>query len=161
MILSIASGSGYTVGTPSSAQTIIDNSNVPTVQITGGSTISPGASTTLTITANQAPLQDTQVDLSISGSAVSGTDYTPVQPVATLSGQHIDNRDLQHLEHQRDPTGEVHRRGDRQPSPASYAVGSQGSAVIGINGGDGLPSLTLSSATNYLQKGQPYDVTIS
>jgi hypothetical protein len=161
VILSIASGSGYTVGTPSSAQTIIENSNVPTVQITGGSTISPGASTTLTITANQAPLQDTQVDLSISGSAVSGTDYTPVQPVATLSAGSTSTTVTFNTLNTNVIQPEKYIVVAIAPSPALYAVGSQGSAVIGINGGNGLPSLTLSSATSYLQKGQPYDVTIS
>ena len=85
IVLSIASGTGYSIGDPSSAQTTIKDTNVPTLQITGGTTVSPGGAATLTITSDQAPLQDTQVGLTITGSAVAGTDYDPVLPVVTLS----------------------------------------------------------------------------
>ena len=67
-----------------SAQTTITNNNVPSLQITGGSTISAGGTATLTVTANQAPLQNTQVELELCGSAGAGTDYDPVNPVLTL-----------------------------------------------------------------------------
>ena len=56
---------------------------MPTLQITGGTNVSPGAAATLTITANQAPLQDTQVALSFGGTPLAGTDYWP-DPVVTL-----------------------------------------------------------------------------
>ena len=59
IVLSIASGTGYTVGSPSSAQTTITNNNVPAITISGGTTVSPGGSATLTVTANQAPLVNT------------------------------------------------------------------------------------------------------
>ena len=48
-----------------------------------------------------------------------------------------------------------------RPVAASYSVGRQGSAVVTISGSNAVPTVTLSSATTYLQKGQPYDVTIS
>ena len=41
--LSIASGTGYVVGSPGTAQTTIQNNAVPTLQITGGTTVSPEA----------------------------------------------------------------------------------------------------------------------
>ena len=88
VVLSIATGTGYTVGSPSSAQTTITNNNVPAVTISGGTTVSPGGSTTLTVTANQGPLQDTQVQLQLSGSATPGTDYNPVNPIVTLARRH-------------------------------------------------------------------------
>ena len=84
VIMAIGSSSDYSVGSPASAQTTIENNNVPALQISGGTTISPGGATTLTITASQAPVQNTQVALSLSGSAVAGTDYDPVDPVVTL-----------------------------------------------------------------------------
>jgi hypothetical protein len=161
IVLSISGGTGYSVGSPSSAQTTIKNTNVPAVQITGGTTISPGGSATLTISADQAPLQDTQVPLTISGSAAAGTDYQPVNPVVTLhagtTSATITISSLATSMIQPDKFIVV----AIAPSPAAYSIGSQGSTVITISGSHALPSLTLSSATTYLQKGQPYDVTVN
>ena len=84
IVLSVASGTGYSVGSPSSAQTTIANGAVPTLQITGGTNVSPGGTVTLTVTANQAPLQNTQVALSFGGNASAGTDYMVPDPVVTL-----------------------------------------------------------------------------
>jgi len=161
IVLSIAPGTGYSPGSPSSAQTMIKNPNVPTLQITGGTTVSPGGAVTLTINADQAPVQDTQVNLSVVGSAVAGTDYTPVQPVLTLSaGSTLTSVTFKTL----NPNVIAPEKFivvAISPSPGAYSVGSQGSAVINISGGSAVPDVTLSSATTFLQKGQPYDVTIS
>jgi hypothetical protein len=46
------------------------------------------------------------------------------------------------------------------PSPGSYTVTSQGSAVVTIAASTAQPVVTLTSATTYLQKGQPYTVSI-
>ena len=46
------------------------------------------------------------------------------------------------------------------PNPSQYTVGSSGSAVVTINGSLTLPTVTLTSATTYLQKGEPYDVSV-
>ncbi len=159
--MSIAGGSGYSVGSPSSAQTTIKNNNVPTLQVSGSTTVSPGGSATVTVTADQAPLQDTQVDLTVAGSAQAGTDYNPVHPVVTLSAgtttTSVTFNTLTTNVIQPDKYIVV----SITPSPTSYSVGSQGSAVITISGGNTLPTATLSSPTTYLQKGQPYDVTVS
>ncbi len=160
IILSLAAGSGYSVGSPSSAQTTITNSNVPSLQISGGTTISPGGSATLTIAANQAPLQNTQVGLTLSGSAVQGTDYNPINPVVVLSAGStsasvtINTLNNNVIEPNKFIVASI------APSPTSYGVGSQGSAVITINGSGALPIVTLTSPTAYLQKGQPYQVTL-
>ncbi len=164
LILTLAAGTGYDVGSPSSAQTTITNNNVPSLQISGGVSISPGGSATLTITANQAPLQDTEVGLSLSGDAVPGTDYQTVNPIVTLSAgttstsvtiNSINNQIIQ---------PDRHVVVSITPSPGSYTVGSPGVAVITINGATGsaaLPVVTLRSATTSLTKGQPFGVTIS
>ncbi|HMD46082.1 MAG TPA: Calx-beta domain-containing protein [Acidimicrobiales bacterium] len=160
IVLSIAAGSGYTVGSPGSAQTTIKNTNVPQVQISGATTISPGGSATLTVTANTAPLQDTQVDLAVSGSAVPGTDYVPVNPVVTLAAGStsatvtVNSIDTSVIQPDKYVVVSI------TPSPTSYSVGPQGSAVVTISGRGVQPTLTLTSATTYLQKGQPYQVTI-
>ena len=160
VVMSVASGSGYSVGSPALAQTTIKNGNVPALQISGGSTISPGGAATLTVTANQAPLQNTQVALSFSGNAVAGTDYQPVNPVVTMNAGStsatvtVDSLNNQVLEPNKYLVVSL------APS-ASYTVGSQGTAVITISGNNAVPTVTLSSATTYLKKGAPYDVTVS
>ena len=158
--MSIGSGSGYTVGSPSSAVTTIVNNNVPALQISGGTTISPGSATTLTITANQAPIQAIQVDLNFLGSAEEGVDYDPVNPVvtldagktsATVSVDSLANKVIQ---------PDKYIVASIAPS-SSYTVGARGSAVITISGSNALPTVTLTSATTYLEKGEPYEITIS
>ena len=89
------------------------------------------------------------------------------EPTTTLSircvtlqrREHLGHRDHRHSERQGDPTRQI-RRGVPRPS-SSYSVGAQGSAVVTISGSNAVPTVTLSSATTYLQKGEPYDVTIS
>ncbi len=160
VVMSIASGSGYTIGSPSLAETTITNNNVPALQISGGTIISPGSATTLTIKANQAPLQAIQVSLNLLGNAEEGVDYDPVDPVVTLgAGQTsttviVDSLDVKLIQPNKYLVVSL------EPS-SSYTVGAQGSAVITISGSDALPTVTLTSATTYLEKGQPYEVTIS
>lgn len=160
IVMSIASGSNYLVGAPSSAQTIIKNNNVPTLELSGGTTVSAGGDTTLTITANEAPIQDIQVPLNISGSAVQGTDYEPVNPVVTLSaGSTFTSVTIDTLTTtiiQPDKYLAV----SLAQSP-NYSLGVQSSTVITISGSNAVPIVSLSSATTYLQKGQPYAVIIS
>ena len=167
-----STGADYSVGSPDSAQTSIINSNVPAVHITGGTTVSPGGSATLTVTADQAPLHDTQVSLSFAGDATPGTDYRSANPVLTIpagrKSASVTVTTLTSTEIQ--PSR--HIVASITPSPTQYAVSSPGSAVITIRGQTGdntLPIATLRSATTFLTKGGQaaagagagYPVTIS
>ncbi len=158
--MAISGGTGYVVGSPGTAQTTIENTAVPTLQITGGTTVSPGGSVTLTVSANQAPVQDTPVTLAFAGNALAGTDYTVPDPVMTLAAGTTSTT----------VTLATHNRNVIQPSayivasispnPALYAIGTPGSTVVTISGTTALPTVTLTSATTYLQKGQPYAISI-
>jgi hypothetical protein len=158
--MAIGSGTGYTVGSPSSAQTTIANSAVPTLQITGGTNVTPGSTVTLTVTANQAPLQNTQVALSFGGNASPGTDYIVPDPVLTLAAgttsATVSLTTLQASEIKPNDYVVV----SISPNPSQYAIGSAGSAVVTINGSVSQPTVTLTSATTYLQKGEPYPVSV-
>ncbi len=164
LTLTVGASPDYVVGSPSSATTDIANNNVPTLTITGGATVQPGGSVTLTVTASQAPLVDTQVPLSFTGSAVPGTDYTAVDPVVvvpaggTSASVTVNTLNPNTIEPDRFLTVAI------SPSPGNYAVGQPGTAVVTIAGASGssaLPTLTLTSATTYLQKGEPYQVSVS
>ncbi|WP_343630922.1 Ig-like domain-containing protein [Fluviicola sp.] len=77
-ITSVTGGNGATIGSPASTTTtIVDNETVPTVSISGGTTIaenSPGT-VTLTVTLSGAASTATVVNLGYTGTATSGTDY--------------------------------------------------------------------------------------
>lgn len=158
--LSIASGSGYAVGSPSSAQSTIDNGAVPTLQITGSTTISPGGSATLTIGANQAPLQNTQVSLSFGGNAQPNTNYIVPNPVVTLDAGTTSTTVTVDTVNDHVISPNEYVVVSLSPNPSQYSVGSPGSAVVTIGGSTNTPTVTLTSSTTYLQKGEPYPVSI-
>ena len=158
--MSLASGTGYSVGTPSSAQTTIANGAVPTLQITGGTNVSPGGAVTLTVTANQAPLQNTQVALSFGGNASPGTDYMVPNPVVTLAAGATSATVSLTTEQTSTIKPNDYIVVSISPNPSQYTVGTSGSTVVTINGSLTTPTVTLTSATTYLQKGEPYPVSI-
>jgi hypothetical protein len=163
LTMSIISGTGYTLGSPISAQTTITNNNVPTLTLTGGVTVSPGGSATLTVTADQAPLHDTQVSLTFAGDAAPGTDYHTVNPVLTLgAGTTSTSVTINTLVN---PVIQPDRHivVSINAAPGSYSIGSPGITVITVSGATGsaaLPLLTLRSAVTSLVKGQPFAVTV-
>lgn len=161
LVVGIAAGTGYTVGTPGSAQTVIADPNVPQLQITGGTTVAPGGVATLTITADQAPVVDTEVLLSFGGSASPGADYAPVDPVVTVpAGSTTASVTISTL-----PAGTIGP--DKflvvglSPSPASYSIGPSGAAVVTIGEDHGPPVVTLTSAAATLTRGQPFPLLVS
>ena len=158
--MSLASGTGYSVGTPSSAQTTIANGAVPTLQITGGTNVSPGGAVTLTVTANQAPLQNTQVALSFGGNASPGTDYMVPDPVVTLAAGATSATVTLTTEQTSIIKPNDYIVVSISPNPSQYTVGTSGSTVVTINGTLTQPTVTLTSATTYLQKGEPYAISL-
>ena len=161
IVLSVASGTGYSVGSPSSAQTTIANNAVPTLQITGGASVSPGGTVTLTVTANQAPLQNTQVALSFGGNASAGTDYMVPDPVVTLDAGATSATVTLTTEQTSTIKPNDYIVVSITQNPSQYNVGTSGSTVVTINGSLTLPTVTLTSATTYLQKGEPYPVSVT
>jgi multidrug efflux pump subunit AcrA (membrane-fusion protein) len=164
LTLSLQGGTGYSVGSPSSATTTITNNNVPQLRLGGTTTISAGWQAKLTVTADPAPLKDTQVSLQLAGDAQPGTDYLSPNPVVLLrAGKTKASVTVRTL-----PDNEVrpnrHIVASISPSPTSYSVGSQGSAVItitGVTGQNAKPIVTLRSGATYLSKGEPYMVDLS
>ncbi|MGA2521112.1 MAG: Calx-beta domain-containing protein [Acidimicrobiales bacterium] len=161
VVATIASGTGYDLGSPDTAQTTITNDNTPQLEISGGATVSPGGSATLTITANQAPIQATQVLLSLGGSAQAGTDYTPPDPVVTLpAGATTASVTVNTLS--TDAIGpNKFVVVSLAPSPGSYTVGTPGSAVVTIAENQNAPVVTLTSPATVVTKGQPYQVSVN
>ena len=114
LVMGIAGGTGYSVGSPGSAQTTITNNNVPAVHISGATTISPGGSAQAHgHRRSGARRKDTQVSLSFAGDAVPGTDYREREPGADdQAGQKTGERhgaDVGDRRHRAEPS---HRRVD-------------------------------------------------
>ncbi len=87
LTLSLQGGAGYSVGSPSSATTTITNSNVPLLRLGGTTTISAGWNAKLTVTADQAPLKDTQVSLQLAGDAATRHRLPEPQPGRRAPGR--------------------------------------------------------------------------
>jgi Calx-beta domain/Putative peptidoglycan binding domain len=161
--LALASGTGYTVGSPGSATTSIVNSNVPSMSISGGGTVTPGSTARLAVFADQPPLHDTQITLSFSGDAVPGTDYHTVNPVLLMRAGHRSASVTLSTLSSSTIQPDRHIVASIIAAPTQYSVGEPGSAVLTIQGATGtsaLPIVTLRSATTHLMKGQPYVVTL-
>ncbi len=160
VVLSIAPGSGYQVGTPSSALATIVDTNAPAMKITGTTTVTPGQTATLTITANQASYKNLQVILSVAGSAVAGTDYDPVNPVVTFpAGATSESVPVKTISTSVFAPNKFVVVSLSQAG-GTYTVTTPAAAVVTIAGASGKPTLTLTSATTYLQKGSPFQVSI-
>ncbi|HVX20024.1 MAG TPA: Calx-beta domain-containing protein [Acidimicrobiales bacterium] len=158
--LSVAAGTGYTVGNPGVAETTIKNPNVPALTITGATTVTPGASATLTVTASQPPLQDLQVGLAVTGSATAGTDYDPVNPVVTLPAGSTSATVTVQTVATTVIEPDKYLSVSVTPSAGNYTVTTPGSAVVTISESGAEPVVTLQSPTTYLKKGQPFTLAV-
>jgi len=87
VILTVAAGTGYTVGAPSSATGTILNDDVPaaSIAVAPASVAEDGATNLVyTVTLNQAAFSATSINFTVSGSATSGTDYAAATSPLTI-----------------------------------------------------------------------------
>jgi hypothetical protein len=85
LIVTLDTDAAYNVGSPGSATTTIISNDVPQLTLSGSTTVARGQSATITVTADQAPVRDTQVVLNAGGTAQPGTDYVSPPPTVTLA----------------------------------------------------------------------------
>jgi hypothetical protein len=163
LTVGLGASSDYTVGSPASAGTTIVDTNVPELHIGGGGNVTPGGARVLTITADQAPVHDTQVSLTFAGDAIPVKDYQSVNPTVTMRAGHTTATVTVTTLSSDSIQPDRHIVAALTPA-AGYRVGTPGAAVITILGPSGdaaLPVVTLRSATTHLVKGQPYTVTVA
>ncbi|TNJ32880.1 beta strand repeat-containing protein, partial [Arenimonas terrae] len=88
--LTVAAGTGYTVGAPSSATGTILNDDVPTatISVSPANVAEDGAPNLVyTVTLNQASFSAVSVNYAISGTATNGTDYATIaSPLVIAAG---------------------------------------------------------------------------
>jgi uncharacterized protein YhjY with autotransporter beta-barrel domain len=144
VVISVASGSGYGIGSPSSATATILNDDVPTatIAVSPASVSEDGANNLIyTVTLDQAALSAVSVAFSVGGSATSGTDYAAVSsPLVIAAGQTSGTITL-------NPTADGTVESDETvvislAAGSGYSVGSPDSAT-GIILNDDQPSLTI------------------
>lgn len=163
MVVSLVDGTGYDVmPTAAQAATTILDDDVPELTIGGGGQIPEGSRTTLTISADQAPVKDTQVPLSVAGDAVPGKDYPALAPYVVLpAGATSVNVPVVAL------TDNILENDERiivavAPNATQYRVGPASQAVVTIARGVGegaLPLIRLDGTASRVQEGQPLALT--
>lgn len=149
VILTVAAGTGYTVGAPASATGTILNDDVPsaTIAVAPAAVAEDGAPNLVyTITLNQAnPSAATSVNYTIGGTATNGTDYATIAspliiPTGSTTGTITVN-----------PTADATIEADETviltlAAGAGYTVGVPNSAT-GTILNDDLPNLTINDVT--------------
>jgi len=162
LTLQLIGGTGYNVGNPDFAETEVKSSDVPQISLVGGGSVDRGQPSTIIVSADQAPIQATQIALSVAGDAVPNSDYVPIDPTVTLQpGQTSTTVTLNTL------TTDVIQP-DRivvvsLVQGAAYTVGPVNTATITILGQAGnaaLPLVTLAAGSHYVTKGSPFPVAI-
>ncbi len=148
VILTVAAGTGYTVGVPASATGTILNDDVPsaTIAVAPASVSEDGAvNLVYTVTLNQAALTATSVNFTVAGTATSGTDYAAVtSPLVIAAGATIGTITV-------NPTADATIEADETviltlAAGAGYTVGAPASAT-GTILNDDLPNLVINDVT--------------
>jgi large repetitive protein len=148
VILTVAPGTGYTVGAPASATGTILNDDVPSASITvaPASVAEDGAANLIyTVTLNQASLSATSVNYTVAGTATNGTDYATItSPLVIPAGNTTGTITV-------NPTADTTIEADETviltlAAGAGYTVGVPASAT-GTILNDDLPNLTINDVT--------------
>jgi hypothetical protein len=147
-IIGIASGSGYSVGTPSSVTATIldDDRNTVTIAATTPTAVEGGAAGVFTVTRTGNTTGTLNVSLSATGTATAGTDYTTspssITSLAFSAGQ--TSRTITVT-----PVNDTATEGDEavlvQIGSGSYDIGGVGYASVTIQDNDIPPTVFISS----------------
>ena len=148
VILTVSSGTGYTVGTPASATGTILNDDVPaaSIAVAPAAVQEDGAANLIyTITLDQAAFSPTSVNFTVGGTATSGTDYAVVtSPLVIATGNTSGTITV-------DPTADTTIEADETvilsvAAGTGYTVGTPASAT-GTILNDDLPTLSINDVT--------------
>jgi uncharacterized repeat protein (TIGR01451 family) len=83
VLASLQPGTGYTVGTPGNGiGTIADGQGQPVASIADAAAVTEGGTLNYAITLSSASAASTVITVSLGGTATSGTDYTPPNPLS-------------------------------------------------------------------------------
>ena len=146
--MTVAAGTGYTVGVPSTATGTILNDDVPsaTIAVAPASVSEDGAANLIyTVTLNQASFSALSINYTIGGTAANGTDYATIaSPLVIPAGNTTGTITV-------DPTADATIEADETviltlAAGAGYTVGVPNSAT-GTIFNDDLPNLVINDVT--------------
>lgn len=146
--LTVAAGTGYTVGAPASATGTILNDDVPsaTISVSPAAVAEDGAPNLVyTVTLNQAAFSALSINYTIGGTATNGTDYATIaSPLVIPAGSTTGTITV-------NPTADATIEADETviltlAAGAGYTVGVPNSAT-GTILNDDLPNLTINDVT--------------
>ena len=155
----VTTGSGYTVGAPSSVMVVVNDNDEPTVSISAGGAVTEGTAATFMVTADIMPVSDLAVNVSVSdsGSFISGTAPTTVMIPAgdTSATLTVATEDDSTDEGSGSITATL-------ASGTGYIVGSPSSAVVTVNDNDGVvePAVSISAVTSPVTEGTDATFTV-
>ncbi|RPI61687.1 MAG: hypothetical protein EHM48_05235, partial [Planctomycetaceae bacterium] len=135
-ILTLASGTGYSIGSPSAATVnIADNDSTVTIVATDAAAAEPSNTGTFTVTRSGYTGADLTVNLSRSGTAANGTDYNSIGTTVTIpNGQSSATITVTPID---DATTESTETVILTLSSGTdYAIGSPNSATVNITDND-------------------------
>ena len=148
VILTVAAGTGYTVGAPASATGTILNDDVPTatIAVSPAAVAEDGAANLVyTVTLNSASATALNINFTVGGTAANGTDYATIaSPLVIPAGSTTGTITV-------NPTADATNEADETVSitlaaGSGYTVGVPNSAT-GTILNDDLPNLTITDVT--------------
>jgi hypothetical protein len=163
LVVSLVDGALYDPGSPLSATTTIVSDDVPELSLTGTISVHEGQSATVTVTADQAPVHDTQVAFNVGGTATPDADYVSFSPAVMLLAGHTTATAT--IATKTDTIVENDERIVISLAPAAaYHVGPVNTAtitILGTSGSAALPVLAITSSTARATEGQPAQFVVS
>ena len=163
--VTVGSGTGYTVGTTSSADVAVNDDDVPEITISGAAAVSEGTAAEFTVTASVAPASDLTVNLAVSesvgsdyvASADEGAKTVTISANTTSAPYSVPTQD----DTTDEPNGTVTVR---VTTGTGYTVGTTSSAHVAVNDDDGAaittPEITISGAAA-VTEGTPAGFTVT
>ncbi len=161
--VTVKDGTGYSVGTPSSAGVTVNDDDAPELTITGGAGVAEGGTASYTITATVAPAADLTVNLSVADPAGSdfvddedeGSKTVTLAAGATTATYTVDT------------VSDTGAAGDEASGPVTvtvetgtgYRVGTPSSAGVRVTDND-VTTVTLEAVAVNLPEGSSLDFSV-
>ncbi len=161
--VTVKDGTGYSVGTPSSAGVTVNDDDAPELTITGGAGVAEGGTASYTITATVAPAADLTVNLSVAdpaGSDFVADDDEGSKTVTLAAGATT-------VSYTVDTVSDTGAAGDEASGPVTvtvetgtgYSVGTPSSAGVRVTDND-VTTVTLEGVAVNLPEGSSLEFSV-
>ena len=142
----VQSGSGYTVGSPSSGTVAVSDDDVPEVTITAGSGITEGGTATFTISASPAPASPITVNIGMSQTGSWGATSAPTVSVSGSTATYTITTSNDNVDEANGAVTATVKEG------SGYTVGSPSSGTVAVSDDD-VPEVTITAGSGITEGG--------